>query len=60
MSIETVKVIMGVPDDSLSGYFDESKIMYLYELGSLESSDIEIYFDSLTKVVTHVILPKGE
>jgi len=58
--MNSVRNIMGIPDDSLSGYFDESKIMYLYELGFSESDDIAIYFDSVKKVVTDVVLPKGE
>lgn len=60
MNMQLVDSIMGSPDDSLKGYFDTSKIMYIYSTSFISSSDIEIYFDSSRKVVTEIILPKGE
>jgi hypothetical protein len=50
---------MGEPSDSLRGYMDHSQIMFLYNL-SFSSEDVEIYFDSVNRLVTKVILPKGE
>lgn len=60
MSMREVKGILGMPIDSLTGYFDKNKIMYRYKLSYFSSDDIEVYFDSLSKVVTNIVLPKGE
>lgn len=55
-----VKSIMGEPSDRLPGYFDSSRIMFVYDLSSFSSENIEIYFDSATQFVTNIVLPKGE
>ena len=59
MSMEDVKNILGAPLDSIKGYTDSNNIMFLYSAPQFESDDIQIYFDSGTNQVDHVVLPKG-
>ena len=59
MSMEDVKMILGIPRDSIKGYTDSSKIMFLYSSPQFESDDIQIYFEAGTKRVNHIVLPKG-
>ncbi len=59
MSMKKVREIMGDPEIRRKGYFDTSKIMFIYRPSPLESSDIEIYFDERKQTVTNIVLPKG-
>ena len=59
MSMSEVVSQMGKPDDSLKGYADEYKIMFLYQGPIISSDDIYIYFDADNKKVTNIVLPKG-
>ena len=60
MTMSEVKSIMGIPTDSMPGYFDRSKIMFLYRLSWPASDNIQVYFDSTSLLVTNIMLPKGE
>ena len=59
MTINEVKRIMGTPDDSLQGYFDKDKFMFIYETSFFVDDDINIYFDGSKKTVTNIVFPNG-